>query len=237
MLMVYVKLIYFSTINFFTNPYGFITISIVVLLVWRIFFLPTKSIEQEHNRTSKLAMAIIKMLGWKINNTTHPTACKKAVLVIAPHTSNWDAFYGILFKLSYPTANFRTAVKKEVMIFPLSYLIKALGAIPVDRKQTTLKQRTSMTSIMANMLNEADSLILGIAPEGTRSYANRWKTGFYKISVATNVPIILGFINYAKKEIGLGPIFYPTGNMEQDIAAIQNFYRTIPGKYPKQGVL
>ncbi|MCT4697311.1 MAG: 1-acyl-sn-glycerol-3-phosphate acyltransferase [Candidatus Cardinium sp.] len=185
--------------------------------------------------TQKCAVALIKLLGWKINNAVDPTVWKKAVVSLAPHTSNWDFIYGILFKLSHPDVPLRFAIKKEVMFFPLSYLMKMLGAIPIDRTQTT--KRTNMVAVMAEMLHQADALMLVIAPEGTRSYAKRWKTGFYRLAEAANVPIILGYINYAKKELGLGPIFHRTGNMEQDIASIQDFYRKIPGKYPDNGVI
>lgn len=191
--------------------------------------------QQAHSWTQKCAIALIKFLGWKINNTTHPTVWKKAVLVLAPHTSNWDFFYGMLFTLSHPDLPIRFAIKKEVMFFPLSCLMKMLGAIPIDRNKTT--KRTNMVAVMAEMLHQADRLLIAIAPEGTRSYVKRWKTGFYRLAETENIPIILGYINYAKKEMGLGPTFYLTGDMKKDITNIQDFYRKIPGKYLEQGVV
>ncbi|MBX9889780.1 MAG: 1-acyl-sn-glycerol-3-phosphate acyltransferase [Amoebophilaceae bacterium] len=185
---------------------------------------------------SRCALYLIKLLGWKIHNITPTTAFDKAVVILAPHTSNWDFVYGMLFRLSHPTLPMRFAIKKEVMFFPLSYLMNALGAIPIDRQKVAIKEN-SMVTIMADLLNKADKLLLMIAPEGTRKYAKRWKTGFYRLSEATQLPIILGYINYAQKEMGLGPTFYPTGHIENDILAIQSFYRNIPGKYPEQGVI
>ncbi len=185
--------------------------------------------------TQRCAMALIKFLGWTIQNTTHPTLWKKAVLVLAPHTSNWDFFYGMLFKLSHPEVPIRFAIKKEVMFFPLSYFMKKLGAIPIDRNKAT--KGANMVSAMATMLHQANKLLLAIAPEGTRSHVKRWKTGFYRLAETANVPVILGYINYAKKEIGLGPTFHLTGDMEKDMINIQDFYRSIPGKYPEQGVV
>ena len=202
---------------------------------YKIMDSASSATKKAYNWTQKCAIAFIKFLGWKINNTTHPTAWKKAVMTLAPHTSNWDFFYGMLFKLSHPDVPIRFAIKKEVMFFPLSYLMKMLGAIPIDRTQTT--KRTNMVAVMAEILHQADALLLAIAPEGTRSHVQRWKTGFYRLAEAANVPIILGYINYAKKEIGLGPTFHITGDMEKDIASIQYFYRKIPGKYPEQGVV
>lgn len=194
----------------------------------------SRTTKQAQSWIQKCAIALIKFIGWKINNMTPPTVWKKAVMTLAPHTSNWDFFYGMLFKLSHPDAPLRFAIKKEVMFFPLSYLMKILGAIPIDRNKTT--KRTNMVAEMAEMIHQADALLLAIAPEGTRSHVKRWKTGFYRLAETANVPIILGYINYAKKEMGLGPAFHPTGDIEKDIAYIQDFYRKIPGKYPERGV-
>ncbi|TSJ81502.1 glycerol acyltransferase [Cardinium endosymbiont of Dermatophagoides farinae] len=193
------------------------------------------STRQAPSWTQKCAIGLIKLLGWKVHNITHPIACKKAVLVLAPHTSNWDFFYGMLFKLSHPDVPLRFAIKKEVMFFPLSCLMKILGAIPIDRNKTTKK--TNMVAVMAEMFSQTELLLLAIAPEGTRSYVKRWKTGFYRLAEAANVPIILGYMNYVKKEMGLGPTFHLTGNIDKDIADIQDFYRKIPGKHPAQGVV
>jgi amino acid transporter len=223
------------------QQYALIVIGVTLIMVLPGLLLPArynpKTVGQENSWSKQCAIFITKRLGWKINNITHPTACKKAIVILAPHTSNWDFFYGMLFKFSYPTIAIKFAIKKEVMFFPLSYLMKALGAIPIDRHKKNYKGSPNMVSAMAEMLNETDDLFLMIAPEGTRSYVNRWKTGFYRLSEATSKPIILGYINYAKKEMGLGPIFYPTGSIEKDMADIQGFYRNIPGKHPEQGVV
>ncbi|WP_243018190.1 MULTISPECIES: 1-acyl-sn-glycerol-3-phosphate acyltransferase [Candidatus Cardinium] len=191
--------------------------------------------KKRHSWIQKCAIALIKFLGWKITNTTDPTITKKAVVVLAPHTSNWDFVYGMLFTLSAPDLTLRFAIKKEVMFFPLSYLMKKLGAIPIDR--TNKNKSTNMVAAMAEMFHQSDKLLLAIAPEGTRNYVKRWKTGFYRLAQAANVPIILGYINYNKREMGFGPIFDITGDIDKDIANIQDFYRTIPGKYPNQGVV
>ena len=222
-------------IDFSYQPYIFIVIGatvVVLLLVLK----HNKSVKKNDRWSKKWAIFITKQLGWKINNITHPTACKKAVVILAPHTSNWDFFYGMLFKFSHPTIPIRFAIKKEVMFFPLSYLMKVLGAIPIDRYTKTTNRSTGMVATMVGMFNEANNLLLMIAPEGTRQYVKRWKTGFYRLSEATNTPIILGYINYSKKEMGLGPTFYPTGDIGKDIIDIQDFYRKIPGKYSEKGV-
>lgn len=182
-----------------------------------------------------LATHIFKWLGWKAVGEL-PQRIDKFVLIVAPHTSNWDLLYGlcVVFIKRIPA---KFAIKKEVMFFPLGPILKWLGAIPIDR---SLKNRSShkhsQVDMMIQMLEEHRRLVLTIAPEGTRKYARRWKTGFYHIAINAKVPIVLGFIDYAKKEAGMGPIFYPTGNIDQDMPQIQAFYKDKTAKYPQQGV-
>ena len=186
--------------------------------------------------TTWLAQQISSLLGWKMINNTLSQSLQKGVVIVAPHTSNWDFFYGMLFKFSHPTIPIKFAIKKEVMIFPFSFIFKALGAIPIDRGKK-MDTKKSMVDKMVTMLDTSHSLMLVIAPEGTRSYVKRWKTGFYRIALAAKVPIILGYMDYKKKEMGMGPIFNPTGDRDKDMESIYEFYRSKPGKHSHKGVL
>jgi 1-acyl-sn-glycerol-3-phosphate acyltransferase len=183
-----------------------------------------------------LARQLFWLLGWKLMGDI-PQHVKKAVIVIAPHTSNWDGFYGLLFCF-IKKLPVKFAIKKELMFFPLGPIFKWLGAIPIDRKKSTPHtKQTSMVDVMAAMLKQQKALMLIIAPEGTRSRVTRWKLGFYHIALQAHVPLALGYIDYSKKHIGLGPVFSPTGALEQDLAQIQAFYQDKAGKYPAQGLL
>ncbi len=182
-----------------------------------------------------LAKKLFKWLGWKAVGDL-PSGVDKVVLIVAPHTSNWDLLYGLctVYIKNLPV---KFAIKKEVMFFPLGPILKWLGAIPIDRslkKNTAIKY--SQVDMMIQLLQTHQRLLLTIAPEGTRKYAPRWKTGFYHIATNAKVPIVLGFIDYAKKEAGIGPVFYPTGNIDQDMLQIQAFYKDKMAKYPSQGV-
>ena len=182
------------------------------------------------------ARQIFRLLGWKIVGDFPPNL-HKAVLVMAPHTSNWDFFYGMTTVL-IKQAPAKFAIKKEAMFFPLGFILKKLGAIPIDRKrQNNNKGSMTQVSKLTQLLQEREKLILIIAPEGTRGYAPRWKTGFYHIATRAQVPVVLGYLDYAKKHAGIGPVFYPTGDMEEDIQQIQAFYKDKTAKYPRQGVL
>ncbi|MEM7055934.1 MAG: 1-acyl-sn-glycerol-3-phosphate acyltransferase [Bacteroidota bacterium] len=178
------------------------------------------------------ARQVFKWLGWKIIGDL-PQGLDKAVLVMAPHTSNWDFFYGMTTVL-IKQVSARFAIKQEVMLFPLGPLLRWLGAIPIDRRRRG--RQTAQAAMMGQLFQEHEKLVLIIAPEGTRSYAPRWKTGFYRIAMQAQVPIVLGYLDYTKKHAGIGPVFYPTGNVERDIQEIRAFYKDKTGKYPAQGV-
>lgn len=165
-----------------------------------------------------------------------PQDLKKAVLVVAPHTSNWDAFYGLLFCFIHQLP-VRFAIKKEALIFPIGPILKWMGAISIDRKSTSVSvdKKVSMVQHMVAMLQQQDALMLIIAPEGTRSRVTRWKRGFYHIALQAKVPLVLSYIDYQQKHIGFGPTVYPTGDMAEDLEQIQAFYQDKVGKYPVQG--
>ncbi len=179
-----------------------------------------------------LAIHIFKWLGWQAVGDL-PKGVDKMVLVVAPHTSSWDLFYGLctVFIKGIPA---KFAIKKEVMFFPIGPILKWFGAIPIDRSLVTHKHR--QVDMMIDMLQTHAKLVLTIAPEGTRKYAPRWKTGFYYIATHAQVPIALGFIDYQKKQAGIGPLYYPTGDVAQDMHNIQAFYKDKVAKYPAQGV-
>lgn len=177
----------------------------------------------------KLSKFILWLSGWKIVGT--PPSEKKYIMIAAPHTSNWDfiyaraAFYIMGIRLRY-------TVKSELFFFPLGAVLKSMGGIAINRKA-----KGNMVDKMVQLYENWDSLTIMITPEGTRSYSPNWKKGFYHIAVGANIPISLGFLNYEKKEAGIGPLIYPTGDYEADLEVIQSFYRKIPGRFPEKGVI
>jgi 1-acyl-sn-glycerol-3-phosphate acyltransferase len=182
-----------------------------------------------------LSLQLFRLLGWKLVGDI-PKNIKKAVLVVAPHTSNWDGFYGLLFCF-VKQLPIKFAIKREAMFFPLGPILKWMGAIPIDRKKKSESTgETGMVQTMTAMLQRQDSLMLIIAPEGTRSRVKRWRRGFYYIASQANVPLVLSYIDYKQKHIGFGPMLYPTGHYDRDLEQIQAFYRHKVGKYPTQGV-
>jgi 1-acyl-sn-glycerol-3-phosphate acyltransferase len=176
-----------------------------------------------------LSKAIFAVTGWKQVGSIPPES-KKCVLVAAPHTSNWDFIYAraAFYLMEIPV---RFTIKKESMKTVFGPLLKAMGALPVDRSKNN-----SLVQQMVDIFNQSDQLAIMITPEGTRKYQPRWRKGFYYTALEAKVPILLGYLDYAKKEAGIGPVFIPTGDVEGDIEKIKDFYRTIIPKYPDQGV-
>jgi len=175
--------------------------------------------------------------GWKVEGNV-PDDIKKAVMIAAPHTSYWDFLYAraAFFILDVPV---KTTIKKEVVEFPVfGWVLRQLGAIGIDRspKKGSLKKKTSMVDAMVDLIHSREQLMMMVTPEGTRKYVPRWKTGFYRVAEQAKIPIILGFLDYKNKTAGIGPVFYPTGDYNEDLPKIMEFYKDKGGKYPELGV-
>jgi 1-acyl-sn-glycerol-3-phosphate acyltransferase len=173
-----------------------------------------------------LSRFIFWVAGWRLQ-PNWPAGVKKAVLIAIPHTSNWD--------LLYARAAFYL-IKKESMIGPLGWFLSGLGAIPIDRQRIPGGKKQTYTEAMIQMLNERDDLVVMVTPEGTRSAVSKWKTGFYHTALGANVPIVIGYLDYKKKEAGIGPCLYPNGDMEGQIEELMVFGRTVVPKYPEKGI-
>lgn len=170
---------------------------------------------------------ILKLFGWTFDEGNNPDITR-CVMVMAPHTSIWDFVIGRMsvWILGIPA---KILVKKEFFRFPLGGLLRRLGAIPVDRGN----RNNNIVSQAVAHFRENENFTLILTPEGTRKYAKRWKHGFYDIATAAGVPIVLTYIDYGKKQAGVGISFSPSGNYEKDITEIQDFYRNITARYPE----
>ena len=164
--------------------------------------------------------------GWKVANGI-PAGIRKCVVIAAPHTSNWDFVYalGAYRQMGLPV---KYLAKKELFRFPFRYLFTATGGIPVERK----KNKNQVEAIV-ELFGKTEELYLMMAAEGTRKWVEKWKSGFYVAAQKAGVPILMGFLDYRTKTAGFGPAFYPTGNIEEDMAKIRAFYSTITGKIPE----
>lgn len=179
-----------------------------------------------------ISRVIFFITGWKVVGE-YPQEITKAVLIAAPHTSNWDFIFSRagLFLMNAPV---RFLIKKEWVQGPAGFLLKKLGAIPVDRSPKT--KSSGFVEEITSQFQNYDRLAIMIAPEGTRKRVTRWRSGFYHIALNANVPILFGYLDYRKKNAGIGGVFYPTGNYDEDLEKIKSFYRTVTARYPEKGV-
>jgi 1-acyl-sn-glycerol-3-phosphate acyltransferase len=166
-----------------------------------------------------------KLKGWKVHGTI-PREIKKAVVIAAPHTSQWDFVYSLAafeilgLKVSY-------LAKQELFRFPIKWILESTGGIPVkrDRSQKLVDQ-------MAQRIKESDQLNMMIPAEGTRKAVTKWKSGFYYAALKAGVPIMPGFLDYKNKLAGFGPPIYLSGDKDKDMKIIFEFYKDITAKHP-----
>ena len=174
------------------------------------------------------SLAFLRLTGWRVEGAL-PADASKAVLIAAPHTSNWDLPYTLMVAFAL-RLNVYWMGKQSIFKPPFRGLMRWLGGIPVNREQSTNLVAASVAAIQA-----ADGpLQLIVPPEGTRSKTRYWKTGFYHIAVGAQVPIVMAYMDYHDKRSGLGPVFVPTGNVEADMAAIKAFYAPFKGRNADQ---
>ena len=177
-----------------------------------------------------MARAIFRAISWDYQLTLPENP--KFMVIGAPHTSNMDFVFMLLLKFA-TGLKLHWIGKHTIFKPPFGGLMRRLGGIPVDRRTSS-----NMVDSIVGVIKQQDKYIVAIAPEGTRSKSKYWRTGFYYIALGAEIPIALGFIDYKKKVVGIGPSFYPTGDINSDFAGIQEFYAGITGKYPhKQGPL
>ncbi|MEI6764056.1 MAG: 1-acyl-sn-glycerol-3-phosphate acyltransferase [Bacteroidota bacterium] len=176
------------------------------------------------------ARFILFLTGWKVKGSLPPDV-KKCVIAVVGHTSYWDAAVGRL-GLWALGIKCTILVKKEAFTPALGWLLRINGGVPVNRSNST-----GLVTQVVQMVQKADEFFLVIAPEGTRSRVSNWKKGYYFIAQAANIPIAVGFVDYKKKEGGIGPLFYPTGNYEEDFKIIREFAKDITPRFPELFVL
>lgn len=167
-----------------------------------------------------------KILGWKIIGNFSAETIKKCVVIVAPHTSWHDFYIGLLIR---KIVNLKISFlgKKELFKWPLGWYFKRVGGIALDRTPGQNK-----VEAIAELFQKRNELRLAIAPEGTRKKVKDWKTGFYHIAKAAEVPIIMVTFDFGKKQNKISKPFYPTDNIEKDLEYMYDFFKEVKGKVP-----
>lgn len=180
--------------------------------------------------SAKIGLAILNFFGWKLRYNGLPTA--RGVMILYPHTSNWDFIWGILSKMAiaFPL---RFLAKEKLFRgaagFFIGWFIRYCGGEPAERSVST----GAISKIVERMRQE-DLFWLVIAPEGTRSYKPYWRSGFYHIAKNAQVPLVCAFIDYPKKEIGILQVLDLTGDEAVDLENLRAVYKDVRGRHPDQ---
>lgn len=186
--------------------------------------LPPNAPRLAPNRFARwLGCSILRIGGWRMVGAFPDIP--KLVLIGAPHSSNWDGVWGFAARLALGL-DIKLLGKQELFWWPLGPLLRRLGVIAVDRgaAQGVVEQ-------VASMIHGAERFWFGLAPEGTRKPVPRWKTGFWKIAKAANVPVLPAYFHYPDKVIGIGPPFTLTDDMDADLGRIRAWYRPWQGRH------
>lgn len=163
-----------------------------------------------------IAKKLLHWAGWRFDvNADLPAKC---IICVAPHTSNWDFILGELASRSVGIKA-KFLMKKAWFVFPMGYLMRALGGIPIDRSH-----HTNVTTQVAEQFDTSDNLVVAVTPEGTRSGNDHWHTGFLRIAHQARVPVMLAYIDYPQRVVCIDRVFNPTDNIDADLAAVKEYY-------------
>jgi 1-acyl-sn-glycerol-3-phosphate acyltransferase len=173
-----------------------------------------------------IARAFLRLTGWGPEGDA-PTA-PRFVLIAAPHTSNWDLAYLLALAEVYGL-RISWMAKHQIFRPPAGILFRALGGIPIRRHE-----RADRVGAMAREFGARERFALVVPAEATRAWAPHWKSGFYHIARKANVPIVMGFLDYARRRGGFGPALLPSGDVTKDMDRIRAFYADKVGKFPAQ---
>ncbi len=173
-----------------------------------------------------LARIFLAATGWKPDGVRPEP--RQYILIAAPHTTNWDFPYLLAFA-EYFELQINWMGKHTLFVPPFGFIMRALGGIPVRRHR-----RENLVESLAELFEEYDDLGLVVPAEGTRDHVDHWKSGFYHIARTANIPIVMSYLDYAKKRGGSGPALQPSGDLRKDMDEVRAFYEGKQGKYPER---
>jgi 1-acyl-sn-glycerol-3-phosphate acyltransferase len=166
-----------------------------------------------------------RLLGWRIEGE-FPFHIPKYVIVVAPHTSNWDVMLGIFCRnITGLKASF--VGKKELFFFPLGILIRSIGGLPVNRGA-----KTNFVDEVVKLYESMPNLVIALAPEGTRKRTDKLKSGFYYIAQKANIQILPVGLDYKNKRVLIDLPRNVAETFDEESAKLMHFFGQCTGKNP-----
>ena len=176
-----------------------------------------------------LGKLVLSIFGWRVKGSiSEDFSNQKLVVIVAPHTSNWDGIFGVA-TVAGLDAKITFIGKHSAFRYGLGAFLRYMGGIPVDRSKPG-----GIIQDAIDQIKKIDGSLIAMSPEGTRSKVKEWKTGFLRIAKELNTNIIPASLDFAKKEILLGKAFVPSGNNEEDIRALKEYYSVFTAKHPEK---
>ncbi len=176
----------------------------------------------------KISQWILRKAGWKIIGQL--PELKHYIIIVCPHTTNWDFILGLLVKWTLEI-DVKYIGKHQLFRKPYGFIFRALGGYPVNRTKSN-----NLVEDVANLFKTEESFVLALAPEGTRKKVPTIKTGFYHIAEAAKIPILPVGFDFSTKEVILTEPYYTNGEKEAAMEYFIDFFSSIKGKYPKNGI-
>lgn len=171
----------------------------------------------------------LTLLQWRTDVMFPYHDVKKYIVLVGPHTSNWDFVIALAYRTILGMSNPRFLAKKELFKPPFGFIFCALGGTPVDRSG-----KQNLVDEVAAIFDRHEHFALAMAPEGTRKRVDKLKSGFYFIAKKAGVPFVIAGLDYKKKQIVFSEMMYATESQEDDFGRVHTFFRKIEGKRPGQ---
>lgn len=161
-----------------------------------------------------LGIRVLRRMGWSAEGIIPD--CARLVVAVAPHSSNWDFVVGAAMMV---TLELRVSfiAKHTLFRWPLGWFMRWLGGIPVNRTQPE-----GFAEQMIQVFGGGKSLWLAMTPEGTRRAGVPFKSGFYRIAQAAQVPILPVYFNHRRRVIGFLPLMMPEGDVDAGVAEVRS---------------
>lgn len=186
--------------------------------------LPPNVPRRDRAGLQRLGRTGLGLLRWRIDGRFPDL--RKFVIIVGPHTSNWDFVVGLLCDLALDLDAVWLA-KHTIFVGPFGRWLKSLGGVPVVRSASH-----NVVAQAAAEFAKRDQMILAIAPEGTRKKVQEWKSGYWHIARAAGVPIVPAGLDFARRAAVIGPPRWTTDSLEDDEAVFKSFFATIEPKRP-----